>query len=73
MLNRSVQQALRMADAASVQTVQEIVELIQRLDLEVSIEQSQEAVVEAVRRRRVPPEIRGPLGEALFISPEAFS
>jgi alpha-amylase/alpha-mannosidase (GH57 family) len=73
MLNRSVQQALRMADAASVQTVQEIVELIQRLALEVSIEQSQEAVVEAVRRRRVPPEIRGPLGEALFISPEAFS
>lgn len=72
MLLRAVQQALRRHERSSIQAVQELIDLIDRLKLQVRLEGCQEALVEAVRSRGVPAEIRNPLAEALHVSTQAF-
>lgn len=71
LLNRAVQEAMRNRTEASVQAVQDLVELVAQLSLDVSFDQAQETVL-GLYGETTDPKTRSALMEPLRLRPSAF-
>lgn len=72
LIYRSTLKALHRSDAEAARAAAELVEIVRRLQLRVSIDRAQEALVENGNAKHVSPAVREILAEALGVSDRAF-